>query len=155
MVFSSLLRRGIPTNFSTKSRSLRKSTNCTSNSYCLDYHNLSIHTVSPIWYDISPSDLFEIPNPASAVSGCCSDMACSVAGITSDANVLTNQLRLFSQRHMLQYQEAIPCEQLVATLCDIKQAYTQFGGLFTWRQAHVLTVWRFVYDTSGTCSDNL
>lgn len=56
------------------------------------------------------------------------DMACSVAGITSDANVLTNQLRLFSQRHMLQYQEPIPCEQLVATLCDIKQAYTQFGG---------------------------
>jgi 20S proteasome subunit alpha 3 len=56
------------------------------------------------------------------------DMACSVAGITSDANVLTNQLRVFSQRHMLQYQEPIPCEQLVATLCDIKQAYTQFGG---------------------------
>jgi 20S proteasome subunit alpha 3 len=56
------------------------------------------------------------------------DMACSVAGITSDANVLTNQLRLFSQRHYLQYQEPVPCEQLVATLCDIKQAYTQFGG---------------------------
>jgi len=56
------------------------------------------------------------------------DMACSVAGITSDANVLTNQLRLFAQRHMLQYGEPIPCEQLVATLCDIKQAYTQFGG---------------------------
>jgi len=56
------------------------------------------------------------------------DMACSVAGITSDANVLTNQLRLFSQRYILQYQEPIPCEQLVATLCDIKQAYTQFGG---------------------------
>lgn len=56
------------------------------------------------------------------------DMACSVAGITSDANVLTNQLRLFAQRHTLQYGEQIPCEQLVATLCDIKQAYTQFGG---------------------------
>jgi len=56
------------------------------------------------------------------------DVACSVAGITSDANVLTNQLRLFSQRHLLQYGEPMPCEQLVATLCDIKQAYTQFGG---------------------------
>jgi len=56
-------------------------------------------------------------------------MACSVAGITSDANVLTNQLRLFSQRHTLHYGEPIPCEQLVASLCDIKQAYTQFGGL--------------------------
>jgi len=56
------------------------------------------------------------------------DMACSVAGITSDANVLTNQLRLSAQRHLLQYGEPIPCEQLVASLCDIKQAYTQFGG---------------------------
>ncbi|CAB4031860.1 proteasome subunit alpha type-4 [Paramuricea clavata] len=56
------------------------------------------------------------------------DMACSVAGITSDANVLTNELRLIAQRYLLQYQEPIPCEQLVSSLCDIKQAYTQFGG---------------------------
>lgn len=56
------------------------------------------------------------------------NMACSVAGITSDANVLTNELRLISQRYMLQYGEPIPCEQLVTMLCDIKQAYTQFGG---------------------------
>merc|ERR1712076_176613 len=56
------------------------------------------------------------------------DLACSVAGITSDANVLTNQLRLIAQRFYLQYQEPIPCEQLVTTLCDVKQAYTQFGG---------------------------
>ncbi|XP_041365598.1 proteasome subunit alpha type-4-like isoform X2 [Gigantopelta aegis] len=56
------------------------------------------------------------------------DMACSVAGITADANVLTNQLRLIAQRYLIQYQEAIPCEQVVSTLCDIKQAYTQFGG---------------------------
>ncbi|KAJ8304416.1 hypothetical protein KUTeg_017999 [Tegillarca granosa] len=56
------------------------------------------------------------------------DMACSVAGITSDANVLTNELRLIAQRYILQYQEPIPCEQLVSTLCDLKQAYTQFGG---------------------------
>lgn len=28
-----------------------------------------------------------------------SDMACSVAGITSDANVLTNELRLIAQRY--------------------------------------------------------
>ncbi|CAD5116391.1 DgyrCDS5285 [Dimorphilus gyrociliatus] len=56
------------------------------------------------------------------------DLACSVAGITSDANVLTNELRLIAQRYTLQYQEPIPGEQLVSMLCDIKQAYTQFGG---------------------------
>lgn len=32
---------------------------------------------------------------------CCRDMACSVAGITSDANVLTDQLRLIAQRFVL------------------------------------------------------
>ncbi|OAD58153.1 Proteasome subunit alpha type-4 [Eufriesea mexicana] len=56
------------------------------------------------------------------------DIVCSVAGITSDANVLTNELRLIAQRYLLQYGEPIPCEQLVSWLCDIKQAYTQFGG---------------------------
>lgn len=34
----------------------------------------------------------------------------------------------FLFRYLLQYQEPIPCEQLVTALCDIKQAYTQFGG---------------------------
>lgn len=56
------------------------------------------------------------------------DLCCSVSGITSDANVLINELRLIAQRYFLQYQEPIPCENLVANLCNIKQAYTQFGG---------------------------
>lgn len=56
-------------------------------------------------------------------------MVCSVAGITSDANVLTSELRLIGQRYLLQYGESIPCEQLVSWLCDVKQAYTQYGGI--------------------------
>ncbi|XP_055916127.1 proteasome subunit alpha type-4 [Eupeodes corollae] len=56
------------------------------------------------------------------------DMACSVAGITSDANVLTNELRVIAQRYQYNYGESMPCEQLVSYLCDIKQAYTQYGG---------------------------
>lgn len=55
-------------------------------------------------------------------------MVCSVAGITSDANVLTNELRVIAQRYQLNYGEPMPCEQLVSYLCDIKQAYTQYGG---------------------------
>ena len=55
-------------------------------------------------------------------------MACSVAGITSDANVLTNELRLFGQRYYYRFREPMPCEQLVSVLCDLKQAYTQYGG---------------------------
>lgn len=56
------------------------------------------------------------------------DMACSVAGITSDANVLTNELRLMAQRYLLSSGISIPCEKLVKWLCDIKQGYTQYGG---------------------------
>ena len=56
------------------------------------------------------------------------NMACSVAGITSDANVLTNELRLFGQRYYYRFREPMPCEQLVSVLCDLKQAYTQYGG---------------------------
>lgn len=56
------------------------------------------------------------------------DMACSVAGITSDANVLTNELRLMAQRYLLSNGVSIPCEKLVKWLCDIKQGYTQYGG---------------------------
>jgi 20S proteasome subunit alpha 3 len=56
------------------------------------------------------------------------DMCCSVSGITSDANVLIHELRLIAQRYQIQYQESIPCENLVSNLCYIKQANTQFGG---------------------------
>lgn len=59
----------------------------------------------------------------------CSDIACSVAGITSDANLLINELRLVAQRYFLQYQEPVPVENMIATICDVKQAYTQFGGM--------------------------
>ena len=56
-------------------------------------------------------------------------VACAVAGITADANILINQARLHAQRYRFSYQEPQPVEQLVQTLCDEKQAYTQFGGL--------------------------
>lgn len=55
-------------------------------------------------------------------------MVCAVAGLTQDANVLTDELRTIAQRYKLYYGESIPCEQLVSHLCDIKQSYTQFGG---------------------------
>jgi len=56
-------------------------------------------------------------------------MFCAVAGLTSDANILINKLRLTAQQHMYQYGEPMPVEQLVTSICDLKQSYTQFGGL--------------------------
>ena len=39
-------------------------------------------------------------------------------------------IRTHISRYILQHQEPIPCEQLVSTLCDLKQAYTQYGGKY-------------------------
>ena len=38
-------------------------------------------------------------------------VACAVAGITADANILINQARLHAQRYRFSYQEAQPVEQ--------------------------------------------
>eukprot|EP00891_Asterochloris_glomerata_P006025 jgi/Astpho2/6025/Aster-03982 len=56
-------------------------------------------------------------------------VACTVAGITADANILINTCRIAAQRYLLTYSQPIPVEQLVRALCDNKQGYTQFGGL--------------------------
>ncbi|KHJ44660.1 peptidase, T1 family [Trichuris suis] len=74
------------------------------------------------------------------------DIVCSVAGITADANVLVMLLRQYAQKYailpkdlkcsfpcsfcrfLLQYGEKIAVEQLVESVCDYKQAYTQYGG---------------------------
>jgi len=56
-------------------------------------------------------------------------IACAVAGITADANILINYVRVDAQRYYYQYCEPKPVEQLVQSVCDLKQGYTQFGGL--------------------------
>jgi len=56
-------------------------------------------------------------------------MFCAAAGITSDANILINKLRVSAAQHVYTYGESMPVEQLVTTICDVKQGYTQFGGL--------------------------
>mmetsp|Transcript_6330 Transcript_6330/g.13992 ORF Transcript_6330/g.13992 Transcript_6330/m.13992 type:complete len:253 (-) Transcript_6330:445-1203(-) len=55
-------------------------------------------------------------------------VSCAVAGLTADANILINMCRLSAQRYFFAYQEPMPVEQLVRSVCDTKQGYTQFGG---------------------------
>lgn len=57
------------------------------------------------------------------------NMVCAVAGINSDASILINHARVQAQRYLRTYNEEIPCEQMVRWLSDIKQGYTQHGGL--------------------------
>ena len=43
---------------------------------------------------------------------------------------LMNNLTFFNifQQFIFRFRESMPCEQLVSSLCDLKQAYTQYGG---------------------------
>lgn len=57
------------------------------------------------------------------------NMICAVAGMTADASILVNNARVNAQQYLKLYNEEIPCESLIRKICDIKQGYTQHGGL--------------------------
>ncbi|KAI5965260.1 PRE9 [Candida pseudojiufengensis] len=56
-------------------------------------------------------------------------LICAVAGMTSDASILVNNARIQSQNYLKLYNEEIPCEILIKRVSNIKQGYTQHGGL--------------------------
>ncbi|UKK02969.1 proteasome component [Theileria orientalis] len=58
-----------------------------------------------------------------------SHIFCAVAGLTADANVLINMCKLYAQRHRYSYGEPQSIEEHIVQICDLKQSYTQFGGL--------------------------
>ena len=51
------------------------------------------------------------------------------AGLSSDARILIDKARVYAQVNRLVYDEPIPVEVLAKKICDIKQMYTQHGGL--------------------------
>lgn len=75
------------------------------------------------------SKLLEKPKTSEKMYHIDQHIACAVAGLTSDANILINEARLVAQKHRFKYQEAQPVEQMIERLCNMKQSYTQFGGL--------------------------
>ena len=72
-------------------------------------------------------------------------VACAVAGLTSDANILINTARVAAQRYTFTYAEPMPVEQLVQSLCDTKQGYTQFGGLRPFGVSFLFSGWDAVH----------
>ncbi|KAJ1684903.1 hypothetical protein LUZ63_016293 [Rhynchospora breviuscula] len=80
-------------------------------------------------------------------------VSCAVAGIMSDANILINTARLHAQRYAYAYQEPIPVEQLVQSLCDTKQGYTQFGGLRPFGVSFLFAGWDRSYGFQLYVSD--
>jgi len=56
-------------------------------------------------------------------------IACAVAGLTADANLLIDHARVIAARHFFSEREPQPVERMIRVLCDTKQGYTQYGGL--------------------------
>ena len=70
-----------------------------------------------------------------------SNIACVVAGITSDAHTLLDNSRLEAQRYLATYQEQAPVEHIVNRLCALKHSYTQFGGLRPFGASFLIAGW--------------
>ncbi len=53
----------------------------------------------------------------------------AIVGLSSDARVLIDQARIYAQSNRLTYDEPIDVEVVTKRVCDIKQLYTQHGGV--------------------------
>ena len=53
----------------------------------------------------------------------------SAAGISSDARILINHMRVIAQQHKVTYDSPIDVESVIRELSDIKQQYTQHPGV--------------------------
>ena len=87
------------------------------------------------------SKLLDIRNKTEKMYQIDDHIAIGVAGITSDANSLINYCRVEAQRYLYTYQEPIPLEHLIQILCDLKQSYTQFGGLRPYGVSFLFAGW--------------
>lgn len=87
------------------------------------------------------SKLLEKPKTSEKMYLVDSHVACAVAGLTSDANILLERARLTAQRHRFKYQEPQSVEQLIEGLCNVKQSYTQFGGLRPYGVSFLFAGW--------------
>jgi len=55
-------------------------------------------------------------------------IAATATGFLMDARVLLERAQLIAQQHKLSYDEPIDILTLVKEVCNLKQAYTQYGG---------------------------
>lgn len=76
------------------------------------------------------SSLLEAPKHSEKIFQLDSHLYSVVNGLTADANYLIDIARVEAQTYKYTYGgDNIPIEQLLVRICDIKQSYTQIGGL--------------------------
>jgi 20S proteasome subunit alpha 3 len=77
----------------------------------------------------------------------------SVSGVVADANMLIDQGRLHSQRHIYSQGSPIYVEQLVRHLADTKHVYTQMGSSRPFGVSLMYAGWDAVQGFQLYCSD--
>ena len=55
-------------------------------------------------------------------------IAVATSGLVADARRLVEEARVISQRNRISYNEPIGVAKITRQICDMKQAYTQYGG---------------------------
>ena len=64
-----------------------------------------------------------------------------VSGLTADANYLIEYLRKQGQNYRYTFDSCIPVEQIVERICNLKQSYTQFGGMRPFGTSFIFVGW--------------
>ena len=70
-----------------------------------------------------------------------SHIYCIVSGMTADANYLIEYARRFAQDHRYTFNAPMPVDQVVQRLCDLKQSYTQYGGMRPFGTSFIFAGW--------------
>ena len=74
-------------------------------------------------------DKLVVPESVEKIFEIDSHIAATASGILSDARVLINEARLKAQQHHITFDSPIDVLSIVKRVSDIKQIYTQSGGL--------------------------
>src|SRR3989344_1355079 len=73
-------------------------------------------------------DKLVVPNSIEKVYQVDDHISAAASGIMSDARILVEKAQLLAQQHRVTYDEPMEMVSLVKELCNLKQAFTQYGG---------------------------
>ncbi len=71
---------------------------------------------------------FIVPKSVEKVFQVDEHIGATASGIISDARILIERAQVLSQQHKVTYDGEIDLQSLVKEICNVKQAYTQYGG---------------------------
>lgn len=75
------------------------------------------------------SDPLLVPESMMKIYEIDDNIIASTAGILSDSRVLMEKAQVIAQQHRVTYDETVDVESVIREIANLKQAYTQYGGV--------------------------